>query len=236
MSGSTGVLRTGAAQKATIRLDLTSRSVLAASGFVMLAYVILHMAGNLLAFVGSATFDAYARALRELGSPFVGGGVLLMLARAVLASALVAHLAAHVRMLMRPPECPSATTYRPVPPGYVVYSFPIPHATGVVILLFVALHLAHLTFGATVPAFDPASAYGNLITALRSWPVALGYIAAAAAVGGHLLPGVWTGMSSLGLIRPRTEGLARILAPAIALAVSVGLASVPVGVLAGVLR
>lgn len=231
----------GIAERAARRptaLSIDSRTVLAGSGFVMLAYVVVHMGGNLLAFAGSATFDAYARALRELGSPFVGAGVLLTLARVVLAGALVAHLVAHVRSLICPGEW-SEPAYAPAMPGYVMYSaysFPIPHATGALILLFVILHLAHLTFGATVPGFDRSSPYRNLITALGAWPVALAYVAAAAAVGGHLVPGMWSGMRSLGLIRRRTEGPARVLAPIVALVVAVGMASVPAAVAMGILR
>jgi succinate dehydrogenase / fumarate reductase cytochrome b subunit len=206
--------------------------VLAASGFVMLGFVVLHMGGNLLAFAGGATFNAYARSLRELGSPLIGSGVLLTLCRVVLTGALVAHVAAHLWIFVRPPKRPS---YDPAPPSYAAFPLPIMIPSGGASFLFVALHLAQLTFGATVPAFDPADPYRNLITTLRSWPVALAYLAAAAAVSVHLLVGVWSGMKSLRLIRPRTEGLARLVAPAVALVIALGLASVPAAVLLGVL-
>ncbi len=120
--------------------------------------------------------------------------------------------------------------------GFVMLGFVVLLASGGAIFLFVALHLAQLTFGATLSAFDRADPYRNLIAALRSWPVALAYVAAAAAVGVHLLTGTWTGMRSLRLIRPRTERLARVLAPAIALVVALGIAAVPAAVLVGVLN
>lgn len=221
--------------KRPLSLAVNARTVLAASGFIMLGYVVLHLGGNLLAFAGSATFNAYARLLRELGSPLVGAGALVMLVRAVLASALVAHIAAHLWILLRPQAGTSSGAYVPTPPGYAAFPLPIMIPTGGAIFVFVTLHLAQLTFGATVPGFDPADPYHNLITALRSWPVALVYLAAAVAVGVHLLVGVWSGMRSLRLIRPRTEGLARILAPAVALLTALGLASVPVAVLLGIL-
>ena len=202
----------------------------------MLGYVVLHMVGNLLAFAGGAAFDGYARAVRDLGSPFIGAGVLFVLARVVIAGALVAHLGAHVRTLLRPTRSSRATGYAPTLPGYVADTFLLPHATGAVILIFVAFHLAHLTFGMSISDFEPSSPYRNLITALRSWPVALAYMGAAAAVGGHLLPGVWSGMSSLGLIGPRSEEAARLLAPVIAVVVTLGLSAAPVAVLLGILR
>jgi succinate dehydrogenase / fumarate reductase cytochrome b subunit len=104
-----------------------------------------------------------------------------------------------------------------------------------VILLFVAFHLAQLTFGATLPSFEPADPYHNLVTALWSWPVALGHIVVGAAVAAHLLVGVWTGMRSLRLVRPGTETLARVLAPTVAVAIFLGIGAVPIAVLLGVL-
>ena len=229
-----------------------TRMVLAASGFLMLGFVVLHAGGNLLAFAGRDGFNAYARSLRELGAPVVGVGVLLTLGRAVLAGALVAHLVAHVRIMRagtsaetacpsaaasRPAgRCPIAAAYAPTPPPYAAYPLPILRASGGAILLFVAFHLAQLTFGLIQPTFDPADPYHNLVTALRSWPVALAYVAVAAAVGAHLLPGVWTGVRSLRLIRPGTERLARALAPTIALVIFLSLAIVPVAVVVGIVR
>lgn len=229
-------VQVGAAARRGRDVSVDSRTVLAASGVIMLGYVLLHLAGNLLAFAGSATFNAYARSLRELGSPLVGAGVLLTFGRVVLAGALVAHLAAHIRIMSRPTAAPLAAPYAPMPPAYAAYPLPILRTSGGAILLFVVLHLAQLTFGATVPTFDPADPYHNLVATLRSWPVALTYLAAAAAVGTHLLPAVWTGMRSLRLIRPGTERLARLLAPTIALVAFFGLGAVPIAVATGLVR
>jgi len=241
----------GAGPRRTWPLPIDNRTVLAASGCVMLGFIAAHLAGNLLAFAGSAAFNAYARSLRELGSPFVGQGVLLNLVRVVVAGALIAHVGAHVRILLggdtsaSPAPARGASSaggrfttapYVPTPPSYAAFPLPVFLATGGVMVLFVIFHLAQLTLGAANTAFDAANPYGNTVAALRSWPVALAYITAAAAVGAHLLPGTWTGMRSLRMIRPRTERLTRLLAPAVALAIALGMASVPTAVLLGVLR
>jgi hypothetical protein len=54
--------------------------------------------------------------------------------------------------------------------------------------------------------------------------------------GAHLLPGIWTGMQALGLVRPGTEALAGTLSVAVPLMLVVGLAAVPGAVLIGLLR
>jgi succinate dehydrogenase/fumarate reductase cytochrome b subunit len=80
------------------------RRILAASGFMMLGFVLLHLAGNLVALGGSAKFNAYARSLRELGAPLVGQGTLLLVARVVLGAVLTIHLLAHLLIQWQPSD------------------------------------------------------------------------------------------------------------------------------------
>lgn len=229
-----------------------SRTALAATGFVMAAFVVVHMLGNLLAFAGSGTFNAYAHSLREIGTPLVPEETLLSVARVVLAATLVVHLSAHVYLVTTVPvsrwfplllqpvnslwEPPSGTRhYSPTPPSYAKLPLVWLEVTGALILIFVAVHLAQLTIGSAYPAFVPGDAYDNLVGALGYWPVSVLYIATAIAMGAHLLPGIWTGMRSLGLIRPGTEALASAPSVAIPLVLIVGMSAVPVAVLFGVL-
>jgi succinate dehydrogenase / fumarate reductase cytochrome b subunit len=216
------------------RHHLSSRTALAVSGFVMLGYVLVHMAGNLVAFAGSATFDAYAHGLRELGTPLVGASAVLWAVRVVLAAALFTHLAAHAYRLFHPGS--DATSYAGLPPWYATLPLAWLAASGALIAIFVAFHLAQLTIGATHPAFVPDDPYHNLVVALSSWPTALGYVGVAIAVSAHLLPGIWTGMQTLGLIRPGTRVLAGRLSALIPLVLMLGLSAVPIAVLGGVLR
>jgi succinate dehydrogenase / fumarate reductase cytochrome b subunit len=214
----------------------------------MLGFVVVHLAGNLLAFAGSGTFNTYARSLRDAGAPVVGEGALLWLARVVLAGALALHLAAHAYLLRestsslselptgaREPS-PASAQYSPMPPWYATLPLGWLLATGGVIAVFVVFHIAQLTIGATHPAFVPADPYHNMVVALGFWPVSIAYIAAAAALGAHLLPGMWTGMRSLGLIRPGSRARADELSVVVPLLLVIGMAAVPLAVLTGVLR
>ena len=212
------------------------RKVLAASGFVMLGYVIVHMAGNLLAFGGPGIFNAYAHGLRELGTPLVPESGLLWLVRVVLTGSLGLHLLSHLYIMLHP-EVPSEVSLPDVmPPWYATLPLVVLQMSGALIAVFVGYHLAQLTFGAVHPSFIPGDAYQNTVVALRFWPVSVAYIGAAVAVGIHLLPGVWTAARSLGLIRPSTAALANKLAPTLALGVTLGLSAVPVAILTGGLR
>src|SRR5688500_3619876 len=87
-------------------------------GMVMIGFVIVHLAGNLLAFAGSATFNDYARSIRELGSALVGEGTLLTVARVVLAGTLASHLLAHAYLLRHPSDAPDSVASGRQPPWY----------------------------------------------------------------------------------------------------------------------
>ena len=107
--------------------------------------------------------------------------------------------------------------------------------TGGLIVVFVAVHLAELTIDSAYADFVPGDVYHNLVGTLGYWPVSLLYISAAVAVGAHLLPRVWTGMRSLGLVRPRSEVRTRAVSVAIPLVLIVGISAVPIAVILGVL-
>jgi succinate dehydrogenase / fumarate reductase, cytochrome b subunit len=214
-----------------------ARTVLAGSGFVMIGFLIVHLAGNLVAFAGSAAFNGYARSIRELGSPLLGEGTLLAIARVALAVTLASHLLAHAYLMLHPSdEVPDSAAYGPIPPWYATLPVSVLQVSGAVIALFLAFHIAQLTIGATHPAFTPNDPYQNMIVALSFLPVSLAYIVVALAVGLHLLPGIWTGLNSLGLIRPNTERLAGFAAPLLAATLAVGMSGVPLAVMVGILH
>jgi succinate dehydrogenase / fumarate reductase cytochrome b subunit len=215
-----------------------ARWLLAASGFLMLAFVSAHLVGNLLAFGSAGAFNDYAHSLRQLGTPLLPESGVLWAARVALAGALVVHLGSHL-YIMTHPDGPSAITVGPsdaLPPWYATLPVAVFQVSGALMVAFLAFHLAQLTFGVIHPAFVAGDPYDNTIVALRFWPVSAAYVCAAVAVGVHLLPGTWTGLRSLGLIRTSTVRLAGIVAPTLAVTVAVGLSSVPVAVLIGILK
>src|SRR5579864_2872219 len=134
-----------------------SRIALAVTGFVMVAFVIVHMLGNLIAFAGAETFNAYAHSLRAIGAPLVGEQTLLWAARVVLAATVVVHLSAHVYLVTTVPvarwfalllqpvhtlwESPSGTRqYGPRPPWFARLPLVWLEVTGGLIVLFVVVH------------------------------------------------------------------------------------------------
>jgi succinate dehydrogenase / fumarate reductase cytochrome b subunit len=59
------------------RTMIGKKVVMAVTGVVFVAFVIVHMLGNLKMFSGPSEINAYSRFLREVGSPAPGYGQLL---------------------------------------------------------------------------------------------------------------------------------------------------------------
>ena len=217
---------------ALTRTTVGRKVLMAASGIVLLAFVVVHMLGNLKIYQGPAKFDAYAEFLREAGHPVLGHGQLLWIARIVLFACLAVHVDAAVRLWLR------NRVARDV--GYTRFadlSFSRASRTmvwgGVAILAFVVYHLLHLTWGSAHPDFDPGSPYRNVVAGFRVWPVSLAYVAAMIPLGLHVYHGLWSTTQTLGVQEPRVLRHRRRAALLVAGAIVLGNVSIPLAVLLG---
>lgn len=218
------------------RSSLGKKAVMAATGVLLLGFVLGHMVGNLKVYQGPEKFNAYAEGLRSLGSPFFGHGQVLWLVRLALLAAVLLHLhAAWTLTLVNRRARPQGYARRGV--VQASYAARTMRWGGVVILLFVLYHLAHLTwgFGWAHPDFVPGDVYHNFVAGFRVVWVSAFYIAAQVALGLHLDHGVWSLFQSLGWSGPVCDRWRRPLARTLALVVTAGNVSFPLAVLAGFL-
>ena len=72
--------------------------VMAATGIVLVGFVIAHMLGNLKIFLGAEAIDAYAAFLRTIGEPLFPYSVLLWIVRIVLLTCVALHITAAVQL------------------------------------------------------------------------------------------------------------------------------------------
>ena len=112
---------------------------------------------------------------------------------------------------------------------------------GIILALFVVYHILHFTTGQAHPDFTlhadgHAAVYQNIVSAFSSPLVAGIYIVAMIFLGLHLYHGVWSGFQTLGVSNPKYNGWQRGLAVVIALVVAAGNISIPVAVLAGIVK
>jgi succinate dehydrogenase / fumarate reductase cytochrome b subunit len=108
------------------------------------------------------------------------------------------------------------------------------YMSGPIIAAFVVYHLLQFTFGMGGTPYDPADAYGNVISGFRVPVIAIAYVIAMALLCLHLRHGLWSALQTLGLNHPRYTPALRVLATLIALAIFFGFISIPISVMARV--
>ena len=88
--------------------------------------------------------------------------------------------------------------------------------SGIIVLLFLFLHLADLTWGWFNPDFVRGAVYHNVDASLSRLPVAILYVVANIALGIHLFHGFWSMFQSMGWNSPRFNEWRRAAAVGIA--------------------
>ncbi len=225
---------------ATVALWSTSigkKAVMAVTGIILVGWILLHMVGNLKIYLGAEHYDAYARFLREMGVPALAHDQALWTSRLILLIAVALHIVAAVQL--------TKMSWAARPVGYdekesvaATYAARTMRWGGVIIALFVVYHILHFTLGTVGYApgqFQAGSVYRNVVNGFRVWYVSAFYIVAQAALGLHLYHGVWSMFQTLGM-GAKTNGAYRALATAVSVAIVAGNISIPLSVLAGVLR
>lgn len=213
---------------------LGKKYVMAITGVVWMGYVLAHMLGNLKLYASAADFNTYAEFLRRLLYPLLPESGTLWLMRLVLIVALVFHvLAAYQLTVMNRKARPDSYGAKR---DYVTADFAARTMrwTGVIVLLFLAYHLADLTFGWVNPAPAGASVYDKVIASFSQPAVSGFYLVANLALGVHLYHGGWSLFQSMGWNNRRFNHWRRTFAIGFAAVVTIGNLSFPIAVLLGV--
>ena len=204
---------------------------MAISGMVLMAFVLVHMVGNLKLYLGAGPMDAYGRWLRDVGEPALPRETLLWTVRVVLLGALAVHVAsAYALTVVNHRARPEAyRSHR----DYIAASFAsrTMRWTGIIVGAFVVFHLLDLTWGTANPDFHAGDPYQNVVASFQRWPVALVYVFANLALAVHLSHGAWSLFQSMGWV-PRWR---RRFATAFAVVIAVGNVSFPLAVLTRVI-
>jgi succinate dehydrogenase / fumarate reductase cytochrome b subunit len=219
------------------RSSVALKYAMAASGAILVLYLIVHMYGNLMIFGGQTTFDTYAHHLREIGEPMLPHEGFLWIVRVVLLAAVLVHAYAAFVLWNR------AKKARPAGQRYQVkksaqspsrrYATQTMRWGGVIIILFVIYHILHLTTNDIAPGGASDSAYQRVVNGFQIWWVVLSYLIAMLAVGLHLRHGVFSALSTLGANRASRQRALRNASTAIAALITVGFLLPPFSVLFG---
>ncbi len=222
-----------------VRTFLTSsigaKYVMAISGVVLVGFVLQHMSGNLLIFLGWEKLNAYAAFLQSLGS-------LLWIARIGLIVAVLAHIVSGLRLAYLNKQA-RPVAYRKQTSMHTNVFARTMAVSGLILLAFIVYHLLHFTLGVTDPTAysleDPLGrhdVYSMVVRGFQNPLVSGAYIVAMALVGMHLSHGATSMFQSAGLNHPKYNGLFSKVGPIIGVLVFLGNVSMPVAVLLGFIQ
>ena len=204
--------------------------VMAITGVVLSVFVTVHMLGNLQAYMGATTMNAYAKFLQE---SLHGGGI--WISRIVLLVVVLLHAWAALSLTL--------SNWSARPQGYraqqlqaATLSSRTMRYTGVFLAGFIIYHLLHLTTGQAHPAFVHGDAYGNFVRGFQQPLASAVYIVAQLCLGLHLWHGVWSFTQTFGWSHPRYNIARRAIATVLAVLVAAVNLSFPISVLLGVIR
>lgn len=217
--------------KATFMASSVGRKiVMAVTGVVLSAFVVVHMLGNLQAYMGAATMNAYAKFLQE---SLHGGGVWIF--RFVLLVAVLLHAWAALSLTLSN-QAARPQGYRAQQLQAATLSSRTMRYTGVLLACFIIYHILHLTTGQANPGFVHGDAYGNFVRGFQRPLASIAYIVAMICLGFHLWHGVWSFTQTFGWSHPRYNFARRAIATVLAVLVAAVNISFPVSVLLGIIR
>jgi len=210
--------------------------MMALTGIGLLAYVLVHMIGNLKIYLGPEDIDHYAESLKTLFYPIVPKTGMLWLFRFGLTAMFIIHMWSAITLALRNRRARGPIRYE-AKRQYLAANYANRTMLwgGVIIFLFLTFHILDLTLGTVNPDFVAGNVYDNIVYSFSRWWVALIYIVAQIALAFHIYHGAWSVFQSLGLSNPRYDQWRRWLAVALALALLIGNSSIPIAVQFGFL-
>jgi succinate dehydrogenase / fumarate reductase, cytochrome b subunit len=220
---------------------ISLKIVMMLTGLAGAGFVLVHMLGNLQVFLGRDVYNDYAEFMQGMGG-------LVWLARGGLLTILALHVTASVVLVQRNtrarPERYAGPKRRTTNPAALYMA-----ELGIVLLLFIAYHIAHFTMGVVSVDFGGVDYYGleqlneagvarrdlysHFIISFQQPAIALLYIIANIALAAHLAHGVTSAFKTAGLAAGRWKAPFEVLGPAYGIIIGLGNISMPLAVWAG---
>lgn len=215
------------------RSSVGKKIIVAVTGIILILFAIGHLLGNLQIFIGPDWINGYSQHLHDLGP-------LLWLIRIFLLATVIIHIYVTIQLAI---ENRRARPEPYIDKRYVKATFASRHMvmSGLIVLAFIAYHLAHFTFRKTDPRFallkpdalGHYDVYSMMVYGFQNYLVSGFYVLGLFLLALHLSHGSSSFFQSLGLndkkLTPRLALGGRIFA----WLMFIGYTSIPVAVLLG---
>ena len=168
------------------RSSVGKKSIMAASGLLLSFFIVTHLLGNSVSFLGREAFNNYAERLHSLG-------VLIYLFEIGLLTLFLIHIITGIILYWENLRArPSRYAVNSIEGGRSLGSRTMPY-TGVIILVFIIVHLMNFHFT------DKSVPIADLVRELLSRPgLAFFYMFSFVALALHLSHGFWSLFQSIG--------------------------------------
>jgi succinate dehydrogenase / fumarate reductase cytochrome b subunit len=205
--------------------SVMKKQAMGVSGLMLCGFLVTHLAGNCLIYVGPEAFNTYAHKL--VTNPAI------YLAEAVLALIFLTHIGLAAKLTIENKIARPTNYYmrQATGRGSTLASSTMP-ITGLIILIFLVLHIIQFKFGpyyeATYDGVVMRDLYRLLIEYFSS-PIAVAwYIFCMLALGLHVSHGFWSAFQSIGFNHPKYTPLLQLLSKLYAVAMTVGFSALPI--------
>ncbi len=212
---------------------------MAVSGAAIVGFLIAHLTGNLLVFAGPEKINAYGQGLRDLGP-------LLWVLRIGILAFFVLHIITSINLAdkNRSARLVSYTKKKSIQSTIASRTM---FFSGLTILTFVIYHLLHYTFGIIQPEFYHGEytlhdgrtvhdIYAMIYHGFSNPFIVLSYFIAMTFICLHLSHAISSAFQTLGFNHPKYNGKIKMAGMGLATILWVGYISIPVGVMAGVVK
>lgn len=212
--------------------------IMAITGLGMVFWVFLHMAGNTLLYAGDhplpftdmSAMNFYGWVIQD------GSHGAIWVLRAIMVAAVVLHVWAAVSLTGQSRAARPEGYARPLTREKTDIFALTMRYSGILVLVYIVAHVAHITLGVGVPGFEWGHPYETVVSAFSN-PVVSGlYIVANAALGFHLWRATWSALETLGFEHVQYNEGRKALSIGIALLITLVNISFPIAVLLGVVK
>ena len=210
--------------------SIGQKFVMGITGLLLCGFLVVHLAGNLLVYVGADAYNKYAKELHSM--------MLLPVAETGLFLLLFAHIALAFKLTSDNRKARQITYHEKQSkiqePPSIFGRTPMGRTSswmfisGSIILIFLIMHMIDmkLHLNPTVDYKDQSS-YGIIVQVLGSVLSAPIYIVGTIVLGFHLSHGFWSAFQSLGLNHPKYTPWIKKLAILFAIVIAAGFVSLP---------
>ena len=220
-----------------IESSVGRKIVMAASGLSMLAFVLVHLLGNATLYYGPGGINAYAGTLHRFGA-FVWSFRLVML------TMLLLHVFYGIQVTLENRAAkPQAYAVRENLASTFAGRSMI--WTGLLIGLFILLHLLHFTFQVISPEIAAGrhldiqgrpDVFMMVVQSFRKLPAVLLYLAALGALVLHLIHSIQSSFQTLGLNSAKTLPYMIRAGALAAMLIFLGYATFPISIVTGLIK